>query len=212
LNIQQKWEYKALCNVPSSGEFHRITEGNSLHPTISVQTNEPLPFLLKHTLTITTMLTKDSIQTRFGSVGLPTTIKQSDKSITHLSNTIAMKKYKTHTILVGNHGVVTLPIFASSDSGIHQSFDLPQGGLRLVDLLSMAWGGGRINPQWTPDQLSHVIAEVTFLHASPPGSIRFIVEHLSNILTEIITFCHAIVEPHVIIMTINNVGVEVIQG
>jgi hypothetical protein len=157
------------------------------------------------------MLPKNSIQTRFGSVGLPTTIKQSDESITHLSNTIAMKKYETHTILIGNHSVIEFPILASSDSGIHQTFDLPQSGLRLVDLLSMAWGGGRINPQWTPDQLSQVKAEVTFFHASPPGSIRFAITNLSNIQTEVITFCHRIVEVHMIIMTLNDISVEVIH-
>ena len=60
------------------------------------------------------------------------------------------------------------------------------------------------------DQLSHIKAEVTFLHASPPGSICFVVTNGGNIQAEIITLCHAIVEPHVIIVTLNNLAVEVV--
>jgi len=60
------------------------------------------------------------------------------------------------------------------------------------------------------DQLSHVIAEVTFLHAIPPRCICFVVTNGGNIQAEIIYLCHAIVEPHVIIVTLNNLAVEVV--
>ena len=60
------------------------------------------------------------------------------------------------------------------------------------------------------DQLSHIKAEVTFLHAIPPRCICFVVTNGGNIQAEIIYLCHAIVEPHVIIVTINNFAVEVV--
>jgi hypothetical protein len=60
------------------------------------------------------------------------------------------------------------------------------------------------------DQLSHVIAEVTFLHAIPPRCICFVVTNGGNIQAEIIYLCHAIVEPNVIIVTLNNLAVEIV--
>lgn len=64
-------------------------------------------------------------------------------------------------------------------------------------------------PVW---KVSHVVAEVTFLHAIPPGCIGIVVELLGNIQTEIIAFCHWIVEVNVVFVTLNNVGVEVVVG
>jgi len=113
--------------VTYSSKFHRRTERHSFNTSVSVQINEPMPLLLKHTLTITTMLPKDSIETRFGGIGLPTTIKQSDKSITNLSNTIAVKKYRTDTINSDNFSVIKFPVTLLGDGSVHQTFDLSHG-------------------------------------------------------------------------------------
>ena len=58
--------------------------------------------------------------------------------------------------------------------------------------------------------MSHVVAEVTLLHASPPRCIGFVVTNLGNILTETIAFCHAVVEIHQLVVIVNDVGVEVV--
>ncbi|CAF34130.1 hypothetical protein S-PM2d066 [Synechococcus phage S-PM2] len=70
---------------------------------------------------------------------------------------------------------------------------------------------GAIETPYVPlIRLSHVVADVTFLHAIPPRCIGFVVTNGGNIQAEIITLCHAIVEPHVIIVTLNNLAVEVV--
>jgi hypothetical protein len=81
---------------------------------------------------------------------------------------------------------------------------------RLVDLLSMAPHGGIWGDQWTVQRLSHIIAEVTFLHASPPRLVSFVIKLLCNLQAEIITLCHAIIQVHVIIVTVNDASVEIV--
>ena len=59
-------------------------------------------------------------------------------------------------------------------------------------------------------KVSQVKAQVTFFHARPPSFVGFRIKLLSNLQAEIITFCHAIVEPHVLIVTLNDASVEVV--
>lgn len=61
-------------------------------------------------------------------------------------------------------------------------------------------------------KVSHVVAEVTFLHAIPILCIGTVAHHLSNIQAEIIALCHAIVQPHQVIVVLNDISVEVIVG
>lgn len=92
------------------------------------------------------MHTQDSIQARFGGVGLPTAIKQTDEVITHLGDTIAVKEYETHAVSIANHSVARLPIFLIGDGIIHQAFDLTHCRGCLVDSVSMAAIGAKVNP------------------------------------------------------------------
>jgi hypothetical protein len=57
---------------------------------------------------------------------------------------------------------------------------------------------------------SNVVADVSFLHAIPPNLIRFRIKALSNTQAEIITLCHRVVQIHVIVVTIDDLSVEVI--
>jgi hypothetical protein len=70
---------------------------------------------------------KNSIQTGFGGIGLPTTIKQPDESITDFGNFVAVQEHKTHTVDVSDFGVARLPIDAFGDGSIHLGFDLTHG-------------------------------------------------------------------------------------
>jgi hypothetical protein len=59
-------------------------------------------------------------------------------------------------------------------------------------------------------KVSQVKAEVTFLHAIPPRLVSFVIKLLCNLQAEIITLCHAIVEIHVIFVTLDDLSVEVV--
>ena len=136
------YRYRAPCYL---SETHGIPEGDGRQTLYSVHGNEPLKLLLKDTIATLTVSMKNSIQARLGGVGLKPTIKQADESITNFSNLVAVEQYLTHAIFVNHSSVGRLPISASRDSGIHLGFDLTHG-LGLVDLLSMAWAGGKVNP------------------------------------------------------------------
>jgi len=155
------------------------------------------------------MYSEDSIQARLGGNSLPTCIKQTQPSVTNLGNIVAVKEHKGHAISGGNVSVIQSEILLAGDSSVHQAFNLSHGSF-AVDLLSMDQVGGNCKPPVPVFKVSHVVADVTFLHASPPGSVRFIAKQFSNILTEIIAFCHAIVEIHQVVVVANDIGVEVI--
>jgi len=72
------------------------------------------------------MLKENSIETRFGSVSLPTPVKQADESITYLSNLVAMETNNRHTILFVkvNRSVARLPIQIVLNGVVHLLFDL----------------------------------------------------------------------------------------
>jgi len=57
---------------------------------------------------------------------------------------------------------------------------------------------------------SYIIAKVSLFLFIIPDTIRIIQHTSSNAKTEIIAFCHAIVEPNMLIVTLNNILVEVV--
>jgi hypothetical protein len=56
-----------------------------------------------------------------------------------------MEQYNSDIACLYNSGISRAKLFASGDGSIHQGFDLTHWS-RLVDLLSMAWAGGKVNP------------------------------------------------------------------
>ena len=105
-----------------------------------VVTNEPLKFVLVYTIghAITEAINK-RIQTRFGGVGLPTSIKYLKELITHSSNVVAMEiHFGLSTFLtVRNTGVGILPIDVVMNSVAHLLFDLTHVWCRLVDFYTI---------------------------------------------------------------------------
>lgn len=113
-----------------------------MHTRCSVHSDEPFPLFLEDVLTTSTVCPKNSIQAGLGGVGLPTAIKETEEGITNFGNFIAVKKHFTHTINVTNLGVIEFPIFASSDSGIHQTFDLTHwSGVSGTNVMYQGSGG-----------------------------------------------------------------------
>ena len=105
---------------------HAITKLSSEEFGAIVQANEPFELVLKYTFTRDSMLGHDSIEARFGSVGLPTTIKQADVIFTHISNMIAVKVYLRLTSFeVKLYTCVgRLPVLIVRDGSVHLAFDL----------------------------------------------------------------------------------------
>jgi hypothetical protein len=113
-------------------QTHRGEEGNSCNTVASLKINKPSPLLLEYTFTRQSVPLKNSIETGFGGRGLESTIKQPHKVITNLGNLVAVKEYKTHTVVKLNFSVARLPITFGSDGSIHLGFDFAHGLLRLV--------------------------------------------------------------------------------
>ena len=87
--------------------------------------DEPLKVLLKYAVSVTTAeFVDDCIQTRFGSVGLPTPVKDTNESISNLSNFVSMQIHCRDAIFSGNRGVGVAPILVAFDGVVHECFDL----------------------------------------------------------------------------------------
>ena len=92
-----------------------------------VVTNVPNKIALKDTISdCIAELIDDNVETRFGGVSLPTTIKDLNEVITNLGNFVAMKTNDGDFILFVevNRSVCRLPILVVVDCGNHLCFDL----------------------------------------------------------------------------------------
>ena len=90
-----------------------------------VVSDEPLKLVLINTIGVcTTELLDDGIQARFGGVGLPTTIKDANESITNLSNLVTVQVHSRHTVVVRNLGVAHTPVSVVLDGDVHQFLNL----------------------------------------------------------------------------------------
>jgi len=122
-----------------------------------VVTNEPLKFALVYTIGhgITEAIDK-RIQTRFGGVGLPTSIKYLEEVITNGSNVVAVEKHfgLSTFLTVGNTGVGIVPINVVMNSVAHLLFDLTHVWCRLVDFYTIQEKGALTTPLVPLPQLS----------------------------------------------------------
>ena len=138
-----------LCQTHGGEERNHREFGSPL------RTKEPSPVLLEYTFTRQSVLLKNSIQAGLGGSGLPTAIKEAKEVVTDLSDFVAVKEYKTHTVVKLNFSIARLPINFVGDCLVHHPFNLTHEVLRLVDLLSMAPREGVWGDWWTVSQLSH---------------------------------------------------------
>ena len=93
-----------------------------------VVSDEPLKLVLINTIGVgTAELVDDSVQTRFGGVGLPTTIKDANESITDLSNLVAVQVHSGHVVVVRNRRVGHVPVSLVLNGDVHQFLNLTHG-------------------------------------------------------------------------------------
>ena len=114
-----------------------------------VVTNEPLKFVLVYTISRTIAEAIDKrIQTRFGGVGLPTTIEDLQEVITYSGNVVAVQVYFRLTIFltVGNTGVGIVPVDVVMNSVAHLLFDLTHESRVLFELCIQYMIQGRLQP------------------------------------------------------------------
>ena len=130
-------------SVTGSVETHTTKERNC---TSIRYTHKPIKVLLKYTLTINPVPTKNSIQAGFGSYGLMIAIKQLNPARTNLGNQITVQKNfgNLSSTIPADLSVSTTPIPASGDSIVHLAFDLTHRR-NLINKRSMARLGHQRN-------------------------------------------------------------------
>ena len=94
-----------------------------------VVSDEPLKLVLIDAISVgTAELVNDSIQARFGGVGPPTTIKDANEIITHLSDLVTMQVHSRETSVISGHASVSVsPVLACLDGSVHQFLNLTHG-------------------------------------------------------------------------------------
>ena len=127
-----------------SGKTHGGEERNSRNSVASLKIYEPTPLLLKYTFATKSMRAKNSIEARLCGFGLITTIKQTDETITNLSNFVAVQVYKRNAVDVSDFGVCRLPINTVGNCSVHLEFNLTHlgGSLCLVCVYHSTGSGG----------------------------------------------------------------------
>jgi len=115
----------SLCEHETIGEVVAvINRRSSCLPDELV--NKPIEVLLKHTFALDSMLRENSIQTRFGGVGLITTIEDLNEVITNDGNLASIKKHRAFVgfRIISDSSVVFLPVLIVRNGGVHFAFDL----------------------------------------------------------------------------------------
>ena len=105
----------------------KLSEGVTIDEIMGhfVVTNVPCKVLLKYTISERiTELIDDSIKTRFGGVGLPTAIKDSNKILTNFGDQVTMQANLRHAVFSNNRGVGIGPVLVTFDGSIHELFNL----------------------------------------------------------------------------------------
>ena len=123
----EKLGFYALCKFGKSVTVHKIM--NYL-----VITDVPCKLMLKYTVSeCVAELVDDSVETGFGGVGLPTTVKDTHKVLTDLCNLVVVQIHSGHTVVVINSGVAHAPIGVVLDGDVHEFFNLTHVMLSSVD-------------------------------------------------------------------------------
>ena len=114
-----------LTSVPVT-EIHGRKEGHNANTLRGVHLHKPIKVLGEDFIIGSTILGENSIEARFGGVGLPTAVKKTDETFTNLGNLVTVKTNNRDLIFFVkvNTSVARLPVDAVSDGGVHLLFDL----------------------------------------------------------------------------------------
>ena len=116
-----KTEKLGFCKLCKFHEFVTVHEiMNYL-----IVTDVPCEVFLKYAVSeCVAEFVDDSVETGFGGVGLPTTVKHSHEVITDLCNLVVVQIHSGHTVVVINSGVTHVPIGVVLDGDVHEFFNL----------------------------------------------------------------------------------------
>ena len=124
-------------------ELCKFREFVTVHEVMNylVITDVPCKVFLKYAVSeCVAEFVDDSVETGFGGVGLPTTVKHSHEVITDLCNLVVVQVHSGHTVVVINSGVTHVPIGVVLDGDVHEFFNLTHVLLgsvsERVDLIS----------------------------------------------------------------------------
>ena len=99
-----------------------------------VITDVPCKLMLKYTVSeCVAELVDDSVETGFGGVRLPSSVKDFHEVITDLCNLVVVQIHSGHTVVVINSGVAHAPIGVVLDGDVHEFFNLTHVMLSSVD-------------------------------------------------------------------------------
>ena len=118
ISKNEKLGFLSLCKFSESVTVDKLLDA-------LVVSDEPLKLVLIDTIgECTAELFDDSVETRFGGVGLPTAIKDANEGITNLSNLVTVQVHSRHTVVVSNLGVAHTPVSVVLDGDVHQFLNL----------------------------------------------------------------------------------------
>ena len=177
ISKNEKLGFLSLCKFSESVTVDELV--NAL-----VVSDEPLKLVLIDTISeCTTELLDDGIQARFGGVGLPTTIKDSDKGVTDFSNLVTVQVHSRHTVVVSNLGVGHTPVSVVLDGDVHQTLNLTHGqcseGVRLnLVQCSESRHGSKVNTCLNlATQVVQTVEAVVFLdHGAVQSTLKVVEE------------------------------------
>ena len=89
--------------------------------------NIPQKVFLEYALTCNAEFRAECIQSRFGGVGLPTTIKDGHAGVINHGDLVTVQVYSGHAVVGDDLGVARRPVLACLDSSDHLGFDLTHG-------------------------------------------------------------------------------------
>ena len=94
--------------------------------------NEPIEVPLKYTFALDSVILENSIQAGFGGVRLIPTVEDLNEIITNSGNVVAIQIHLRLVSfgIVGNFGVVFLPVLVVRNGVVHFTFDLTHESVR----------------------------------------------------------------------------------
>ena len=145
ISKNEKLGFLSLCKFSESVTVDELLD-------VLVVSDEPLKLVLIDAISVgTAELVDDSVETRFGGVGPPTTIKDANEVITHLSDLVTMQVHSRETSVISAHASVSVsPVLACLDGGVHQFLNLTHDddseGVRLnLQQCSESRHGSKVN-------------------------------------------------------------------
>ena len=121
----------SLCKHETISEVVAvINRGRSCLPDELV--NEPIEVLLEYTFSLDSVILENSIQAGFGGVRLIPTVEDLNEIITNSGNVVAIQIHLRLVSfgIVGNFGVVFLPVLVVRNGVVHFTFDLTHESVR----------------------------------------------------------------------------------